>query len=95
MAAAACAIPTLRDDQLEILQAGRPEPGGTRALLSVGTGLGEALLGGDGGRLMPIATEAGHSDFPARTARELELVAALSSARGRVSCEDVLSGPGW
>ena len=94
VAAAACALSTLRKDQCETLQAGQPDPGGNKALVAPGTGLGEALVHKVAGRPVPVASEAGHADFPARTLREWALVSVLTAQRGRTSLEDVLSGPG-
>ena len=92
--AMAYAVPTLTDAQLEILQPGDRSANGNAALIAPGTGLGEALLHDVGGRLVPAASEAGHTDFAARTPRELEFVKVLTARAGRVSCELVLSGPG-
>ena len=92
--AMAHAIPTLSDDQLEILHPGDPSVDGNAALIAPGTGLGEAVLHSVEGRLVPAASEAGHADFAARTPRELELVRSLTAQFGRVSYETVLSGPG-
>ena len=68
--------------------------GGNAALIAPGTGLGAAGLHAGGDRLIPVPSEGGHTDFAARTPRELELVAVLSARRERVALEDVVSGPG-
>ncbi len=94
VAAAACALGTLRSDQCETLQAGQPDAIGNKVLVAPGTGLGEALVHEVANGLVPVASEAGHADFPARTPRERELVSVLTAKRGRASLEDVLSGPG-
>jgi glucokinase len=92
--AMAHAIPTLAEDQLDILHPGDPPVDGNAALIAPGTGLGEAVLHNVEGQLVPAASEAGHADFAARTPRELELVRSLTAQFGRVSYETVLSGPG-
>ncbi|MGE3274257.1 MAG: glucokinase [Vicinamibacterales bacterium] len=92
--AMAHAIPVLERDELLALQKGQRRPGGNAALIAAGTGLGEAILPNIGGKLRPIASEAGHADFAARTDREIELVRFLRGGTGRVDVEQVLSGPG-
>ena len=84
----------LTAQELAVLQPGTPVAGGNAALIAPGTGLGEAGLHAVGDRLIPVPSEGGHSDFAARTPRELELVAMLSAQRDRVALEDVISGPG-
>jgi glucokinase len=92
--AMACAVPLLTAQELAVIQPGSPATGGNAALIAPGTGLGEAGLHAVGDRLIPVPSEGGHSDFAARTPRELELVAMLSARRERVALEDVVSGPG-
>ena len=92
--AMACAVPLLTAQELAVIQPGSPATGGNAALIAPGTGLGEAGLHAVGDRLIPVPSEGGHSDFAARTPRELELVAMLSARGGRVALEDVVSGPG-
>jgi glucokinase len=84
----------LRDAEVHVLQAGSPVPGGNIALIAAGTGLGEALLHNLGGRLVPSASEGGHADFAARTARDVALLFDLTARYGRADVERVLSGPG-
>ena len=92
--AMACAVPLLAAQELAVIQPGAPLAGGNAALIAPGTGLGEAGLLAVGDRLVPVPSEGGHTDFAARTPRELELVAVLSARRERVALEDVVSGPG-
>lgn len=68
--------------------------GGNMALVAAGTGLGEALLHNVDGQFIPSPSEAGHSDFPARTEREIALLQDLTRRFGRASVERVVSGPG-
>ena len=63
-------------------------------LLAAGTGLGMALLPRVGERWVPVPSEGGHADYPARTEEEIDLLRHLRERFGRVSAERVLSGPG-
>ena len=92
--AMAWAIPELTAQELVVLHPGVSAARGNAALIAPGTGLGEAGLHRVGGRLIPMASEGGHADFAARTPRELAFAAAFAADRGRVSLEDVVSGPG-
>lgn len=76
------------------IQQGDPDPVGNQAVMSAGTGLGEAGLIWDGGRHRPFACEGGHCDLAPRDALEAELLACLRTRFGHVSYERVLSGPG-
>ncbi len=84
----------LGPDDLAVLNAGARGATGNAALISAGTGLGEAGLYWDGARHRPFASEGGHADFAPRTALERELDAHLAGRFGHVSYERVLSGPG-
>lgn len=92
--AMAHAVPVLAAQELHTLQAGRPQPSGNAALIAAGTGLGEAVLHRVGGRFVPVASEAGHADFAARTDDELALVRFLRDRHGRADVERVISGIG-
>jgi glucokinase len=94
LAAMAMSVEALRGDEVVILQQGIAQADGNAAVIAAGTGLGEACLPRIGGRLVPVASEAGHADFAARTDREIELVKMLRERHGRVEVEQVLSGPG-
>ncbi|MEG9435504.1 glucokinase [Edaphobacter sp. HDX4] len=88
-------IPELAPDQIHTLSAGDPEATGHRGLVSAGTGLGEALLIWNGRKHSPIPSEGGHCDFAPRSAREVALLEyLLSTLKGRVSFERVVSGLG-
>jgi len=67
---------------------------GHGALLSVGTGLGEAILFWDGSRHIPSPSEGGHAEFGPRNRLELGLLRYLFERFGHVSYERVLSGAG-
>ena len=92
--AMARAVPLLAAPELAVIQPGSPVAGGNAALIAPGTGLGEAGLHAVGDLLIPVPSEGGHTDFAARTPRELELLEALSAGKERVALEDVVSGPG-
>ena len=92
--ALAVGVPILSPDEIRVLQEGRPRTDGNAAVIAAGTGLGEAFLHRIDGRWIPLATEAGHADFAARTEREMEFVRLLKERYGRAEVEHVLSGPG-
>jgi glucokinase len=92
--ALAYAVPVLQEDEVAVLQAGVRVDSGNIAVIAAGTGLGESMLLNVDGRFFPGESEGGHSDFAARTPRELAMVAALTRVYGRVSNEHILSGPG-
>jgi glucokinase len=78
-----------------VINAGSPAESGNLAVISAGTGLGEAGATWDGSRFVVFATEGGHTDFAPRN--ELEIDVLLYVRRrlgGRVSYERILSGPG-
>jgi glucokinase len=92
--AMAYGVPVLDPSELHVLQAGVPNPDGHVAIIAAGTGLGEAMLHRVDGRWVASPTEAGHSDFAARTEREIALVRDLTRRYGRVDNEHVISGRG-
>ncbi|MBS1997973.1 MAG: glucokinase [Cyanobacteria bacterium SZAS LIN-2] len=70
------------------------ERDGNRAVISPGTGLGQAGIFAMGRQHMPFACEGGHTDFAPRTELESELMMYLHNKFGRVSVERVVSGMG-
>ncbi len=86
-------VARLTDSQLATLQVGRRIEGNA-AIIAPGTGLGEALLHRIRNEIVPVPSEAGHADFAARDSRERALAEFIARERGRVSYEDVLTGPG-
>lgn len=92
--AMAYSVGVLEPHEVAVLQEGIRVDGSNAALIAAGTGLGQALLHNVDGRLVPAASEGGHADFSARSARELALVAQLSAIYGRVDNDRVISGPG-
>ncbi len=87
-------VDLLEPEDFEVLNEGVSNPTGTIALVSAGTGLGEAVAYWDGSAHKPYPSEGGHADFAPRTEIEAELLLHLRDAYGRVSAERVLSGPG-
>ncbi|HET6374108.1 MAG TPA: glucokinase [Candidatus Polarisedimenticolia bacterium] len=87
-------IPALRPEESICLSSGAPDAEGNAALISAGTGLGEAGLYWDGARHRPFACEGGHAGFSPRDEVEIDLLRYLISRFGQVSWERVVSGPG-
>ena len=93
LAATALGLELLESTDLDVLQAGAPEPGAC-AVLAAGTGLGMVAAVRDGGHLVVGPSEGGHADFAPRNPLEDELAAWLRNRHGRASVERVLSGRG-
>jgi len=88
-------IVMLEDTDFVTLNPGVPDPKGNRALISAGTGLGEAgLLAEGGGHYRPFPSEGGHVEFAPRNEIEINLLRYLMGRFEHVSYERVLSGPG-
>ncbi|HEY0308429.1 MAG TPA: glucokinase [Acidobacteriaceae bacterium] len=88
-------IPELGPEAIFTLHEGDPGSVGHRALISAGTGLGEAVLIWNGRIHLPIPSEGGHADFAARNDLEIEMLQYLrATLKGRVSWERVVSGLG-
>src|SRR5882724_12921920 len=69
-------------------------PVGNQAVISAGTGLGQAGMYWDGSKHHVFACEGGHADFAPRTQLEVELFNYLHTRFGHVSYERIVSGPG-
>ena len=87
-------IPALGPEELAAIQTGTPDPDGNAALVAAGTGLGVAILAARDGRLVPLPSEGGHSDFAPGNDDEIALWQSLRNRFGHVSVERVVSGPG-
>jgi glucokinase len=87
-------IGALDDQDLAVLNAGKPEARGNASIIAAGTGLGEAGLYWDGRMHRPFASEGGHSDFGPSNRLEFALFEQLADQFGRVSWERIVSGPG-
>jgi len=87
-------VATLAHKDFSIINAGASNAIGNQAVISAGTGLGEAGLYFDGKHHRAFASEGGHCDFAPRDDVEDALVAWLRKQFGHASWERVLSGPG-
>lgn len=93
-AAAAHGLPRVAPEQILTLQHGTPLAAAPRLILGAGTGLGVAglLPETDGYRVIP--GEGGHLGFSPQTPQQGELWRWLLAQQGRVTTEDIVSGPG-
>jgi Glucokinase len=87
-------IPALEEKDFAVLNAGAPNATGNAAVISAGTGLGEAGAYWDGKHYHPFACEGGHADFAPRNELEIDLLKYLLKEFGHASWERVVSGPG-
>lgn len=94
LAANAYGIDFLGPEDFAVLNQGVVDPTGTIAVISAGTGLGEAFAYWDGAGHHPLPSEGGHADFAPRNELEAELLLYLRAEHGRVSTERIVSGPG-
>ncbi len=95
LVAMAYGVPFLDSESFEVIQEGNPVNKAMIAVVSAGTGLGQAFLIPDqNGRHTVLGSEGGHCDFSPRNELEAELLFFLKKKYSRVSIERVLSGPG-
>jgi glucokinase len=87
-------IATLSPEDVVSLNQVKGNPVGNQAVISAGTGLGEAGMYWDSSQYRIFATEGGHTDFAPRNELEIELFRYLSGHYGHVSYERIVSGPG-
>lgn len=87
-------LAVLSDDDYAVVCAGEPDPAGNGAVLSAGTGLGQALLAREGDRFRVVPGEGGHVDFAPTDDLEIALWHHLHERFGHVSYERILSGQG-
>ncbi|MCY2989742.1 MAG: glucokinase [Planctomycetota bacterium] len=92
--ASAYGISCLGPKDLVTINAGAPDAKGNAAVVSPGTGLGEAGMYWDGQQFHPFATEGGHTDFAPRNKVQYQLHDYLLRSFGHVSYERIVSGPG-
>jgi len=92
--ATACSLDKLPPEDLAVLNKGVAVPNATKALMAVGTGLGEAFLFWDGRQYRVVPSEGGVGNFSPRTDREIQLLMHLRKRVPNVSCEEILSGRG-
>jgi glucokinase len=84
----------LRDDEVDTLAEGDPEPAAVVGVIAPGTGLGSSFVTFSGARPNVHATEAGHADFAPTTPEQIELLSWLLKRHDHVSVERVCSGVG-
>jgi glucokinase len=87
-------IEALDADDFAVLNEGVADTHGNRAVVSAGTGLGEAGLLRIGARYHAVATEGGHVDFGPQSELEVDLYRFLAAEFGHVSYERICSGMG-
>ena len=80
-----------------VLNVGKLEPGGTKALIAAGTGLGQSILvwNENENRYKVVPSEGGHSDFAPHTELQIELLRFMRRRYPQVSWELILSGRGF
>jgi len=94
--ALAYGIDALESKDFVGISEGASDAEGNMAVVSAGSGLGEAGLYWDGFRHHPFACEGGHTEFAPKNDLEVELLQYLMKKFGHqhVSYERILSGPG-
>lgn len=92
LVANACGIGELEPADFAVLHPGAPDAAGNMAVISPGTGLGEAGIFWDGRKHIPFACEGGHCDFAPLDETQSGLFHHLRATHGHVSVERVLSG---
>jgi len=94
--ALAYGLEALESKDFVTISQGACDAEGNMAVVSAGSGLGEAGLYWDGFRHHPFACEGGHTEFAPKNDIELELLEYLMKKYGHqhVSYERILSGPG-
>ncbi len=84
----------LAEADFAVVNRGEEDPAGVGALISAGTGLGEAILLRDGAGWRALPSEGGHASFAPRNPWEIELLEYLQRDLAHVSAERVVSGRG-
>jgi glucokinase len=94
--ALAYGLDMLESKDFVTISEGACDADGNMAVVSAGSGLGEAGLYWDGFRHHPFACEGGHTEFAPKNDVEIELLQYLMKKYGHqhVSYERILSGPG-
>lgn len=93
--AAGYGVESLKNEDLFMLQSGKPVTGGVKAIIGAGTGLGVGFMIMDQhGRYQVHPSEGGHAAFAPTDTVQIELLQFLQKEFQHVSCERVLSGPG-
>lgn len=87
-------VDLLKPGDVTVVRQGNRNETGNRAVISPGTGLGEAGMLWSGTRYQPFATEGGHCDFGPRSALQESLLNFLQESIDHVSYEEILCGGG-
>jgi len=92
------AVNIIKKGQFAVIKNGIKVPKSNILVIGAGTGLGKSLLVFDKNEKFyePVASEGGHTDFPAQTSEEAKLVEFIKGYRKikNVPYEQLLSGPG-
>ncbi len=95
LVANAYGIRVLPKESFHVIQAGTVNPVGNQAIVSPGTGLGQAALFWNGSGHVPSGAEGGHTDFAPRDDVQIDLLRWLQREFcGRATYERVACGPG-
>jgi len=81
-------------NDFDILQAGKPQSHGVKAILGAGTGLGSGYLVWQNTHYQVMSSEGGHTDFAPTDAEQIKLLQYLLTKYPHVSYERILSGSG-
>ena len=92
--ASAFGVPFMKSSDLLTFYKAENRMKGNAAIISPGTGLGEAGMYWDGNDFHPFASEGGHCDFSPRDNTDVNLLIFLQHRFGRVSWERLVSGMG-
>jgi len=84
----------LSADDFAVVNRGEEDPEGCGALVSAGTGLGQAFLVREGAGWRVLPSEGGHSSFAPRSPWEIDLLRYLMRDLSHVSVERLVSGRG-
>lgn len=88
------ALPSLRDDDLELIGDVEMASTGTKVVVGPGTGLGAAGMIHTGALWVPVPGEGGHIDLGPVTEDEFDLWPHFEKEHGRISAEALLCGRG-
>ena len=94
LTALCAALPALKADDCQRLQAGEKQPGQPMAVIAPGTGLGEGWLVTGDGCLHPQGGEGGHCDFAPVDSEQMALLEFMQQRFPAVSYEMLIAGPG-
>lgn len=92
--AAASGLDSLPAEACTVLQAGSGVADAARVVVGAGTGLGVAGVLRHGGETIVVPGEGGHQGFSPQSPAQAALWQHLFAQNGRVTSEDVVSGPG-